>query len=43
MELLAFVLLLVVLDVAALRFGHDSRDGFSPTPRRHPERRSGLF
>jgi hypothetical protein len=26
MELLVFVLLLIVLDVLALRFGHDSRD-----------------
>ena len=43
MELLAFVLLLVAFDVAALRFGRDSRDGFTPAPSSRPTRRGGLF
>ena len=39
MELLVFVVLLVVLDYAALRWGHDSRDGFAGLTRR----RGGRF
>jgi hypothetical protein len=46
MEFLLFVTLLVVLDFAAIRFGHDSRDGFADRPtvgRPIRQRRSGLL
>ena len=42
MELLVFVALLLALDYAALRWGHDSRDDL-PTAAVHPDRPAGLY
>jgi hypothetical protein len=32
MELIVFIVAIIVLDILALRYGVDSRDGFQPVP-----------